>query len=113
VGTYFSRQWVRKNVLMQSDEEVEEMDKQIEEEPPPVPPAPPDGMVPGGPPGMPGQPGGAPGGQMPGMPPPEDNSIEQLPGQDAESPTPMLDKEVAKGFGGSKSINKLKQKHPR
>lgn len=113
VGTYFSRQWVRKNIMMQSDEEVEEMDKQIEAEPPPVPPAPPDGMMPGGPPGMPGQPGGAPGGQMPGMPPPEDNSMERLPGQDAESPTPMLDKEVAKGFGGSKSINKLKQNHPR
>jgi hypothetical protein len=109
VGTYFSRSWVRKNVLMQSDEEIEEMDKEIAEEPPPVPPAM-DGMGgPGGAPGQPGAPGGVPGqpGQ-PGMPEPEDNSQETLPGQETESPTPMLDKEVAKGFGKGKSINKLR-----
>lgn len=99
VGTYFSREWVRKQVLMQSEEEIEEMDKQIEAEPPPVPPAPPDGMVPGG--GVPGAPG-APGAPMPGMPPPEDNSVESVPGESTESPTPMLDKEVAKGFGKGK-----------
>jgi len=99
VGTYFSREWVRKQVLMQSDEEIEEMDKQIEAEPPPVPPAPPEGMVPGG--GVPGAPG-APGAPLPGMPPPEDNSAETMPGEQTESPTPMLDKEVAKGFGKGK-----------
>ena len=99
VGTYFSREWVRKQVLMQSEEEIEEMDKQIEAEPPPVPPAPPDGMVPGG--GVPGAPG-APGAPMPGMPPPEDNSVESVPGEQTESTTPMLDKEVAKGFGKGK-----------
>ena len=29
---YFSQQWVRKNVLRQSEEEIEIMDKQIEDE---------------------------------------------------------------------------------
>jgi len=32
VGNYFSKEWVRKNVLMQSDEDIEEMDAQIEDE---------------------------------------------------------------------------------
>ena len=32
VGKYFSQQWVRKNVLRQSEEEIEIMDKQIEDE---------------------------------------------------------------------------------
>jgi hypothetical protein len=32
VGTYFSRDWVRKNILMQSDEDIQDMTKQIENE---------------------------------------------------------------------------------
>lgn len=34
VGRYFSAEWVRKNVLMFTDDEIEEMDKQIDAEPP-------------------------------------------------------------------------------
>ena len=37
IGTYYSQEWVRKNVLRQSDEEIEEIDAQIEQEPDPVP----------------------------------------------------------------------------
>lgn len=32
VGTYFSREWVRKNVLQQTDEDIEELDQQIQDE---------------------------------------------------------------------------------
>jgi hypothetical protein len=32
VGRYYSNAWVRKNILKQTDEEIEEIDKQIEEE---------------------------------------------------------------------------------
>lgn len=32
VGKYYSRQWVKKNVLAMSDEDIEEIDKEIEEE---------------------------------------------------------------------------------
>jgi hypothetical protein len=31
-GKYYSHEWIRRNVLKQSDEEIEELDKQIEEE---------------------------------------------------------------------------------
>ena len=34
VGRYFSAEWVKKKVLMMTDDEIEEMDKQIEEEGP-------------------------------------------------------------------------------
>lgn len=33
IGTYFSRSWVRKNVLMQSETDIEQMQKQIDAEP--------------------------------------------------------------------------------
>ena len=33
VGTYYSKEWVRKNILKQDDEEIAEIDKQIEAEP--------------------------------------------------------------------------------
>ena len=33
VGKYVSNEWVRKNILRQSDEDIEEIDKQIEDEP--------------------------------------------------------------------------------
>jgi hypothetical protein len=32
VGKYYSQEWLRKNILQQSDDDIEEMDKQIEEE---------------------------------------------------------------------------------
>ena len=32
VGNYFSKEWVRKNILMQTDEDINTMDKQIEVE---------------------------------------------------------------------------------
>jgi hypothetical protein len=32
VGKYYSQEWLRRNVLQQSDDDIEEMDKQIEEE---------------------------------------------------------------------------------
>ena len=35
VGKYYSAEWVRKNVLMQTEEDIEEIDKQIEAEGPP------------------------------------------------------------------------------
>lgn len=53
VGKYFSREWIRKNVLMQTDDEIKEIDKQMKleepmldaesgaNEPPPPPPPPP------------------------------------------------------------------------
>jgi len=34
VGKYYSKEWVRKNVLRLTDEDIEEIDKQIEEEAP-------------------------------------------------------------------------------
>jgi hypothetical protein len=34
VGKYFSQLWVRKNILKQTDMEIEEMDKEMEDEPP-------------------------------------------------------------------------------
>jgi len=34
VGKYYSKEWVRKNVLQQTDEDIEEIDKQMEEEGP-------------------------------------------------------------------------------
>jgi hypothetical protein len=38
VGKYFSAIWVRKNILQQTDEEIEEINAEMEEEaPPPVP----------------------------------------------------------------------------
>lgn len=33
VGRYYSKEWVRKNILLQTDEEIKEIDKQIEAEP--------------------------------------------------------------------------------
>jgi hypothetical protein len=67
VGRYYSKEWVRRNVLQQDDDEMKEIDKQIEKEAPTMPPVDPttglpmdpmaaqQGMMPGQPP-MPGQP---------------------------------------------------------
>ena len=32
IGKYYSQEWLRKNILQQSEDDIEEMDKQIEEE---------------------------------------------------------------------------------
>jgi hypothetical protein len=32
VGTYYSREWIRKNVLQQSDDDIENIDKQVNDE---------------------------------------------------------------------------------
>ena len=37
VGRYFSQEWVKKNVLHMTDEQIEDMQKQMDSEPPPVP----------------------------------------------------------------------------
>jgi hypothetical protein len=37
VGRYYSQEWVRKNVLQQTEEDIKEIDKQIESEPEPQP----------------------------------------------------------------------------
>lgn len=64
VGTYFSKEWVQKNVLHQTDTDIEDMQKQIEKEVKDqtigadagTPPGKPPGMVepPAAPPGQPG-----------------------------------------------------------
>ena len=81
MGRYFSAKWVKKNILQQTDEDVEEMEKQMAEESE-------QGV---------GQPS-----QQPGMEqeqvsaeeyPPEDNTQEN---GASESMTPMLDAEVEK-----------------
>lgn len=88
VGRYFSPTWVKKNVLKMTDEEIEEMDKEIEDEQ--------DSLA------MPQPEGGAPGEQQPtegfpgqeqagGLPP--DNTQDQ---QETETMTPQLDADVNK-----------------
>jgi hypothetical protein len=78
VGRYFSQEWVKRNVLKLTDEEMQEMDKQIEEEGPVVPVGqepPPEPEV------------------TPEMAPPEDNTFDE---GSSESLTPELDAKVDK-----------------
>lgn len=75
VGKYYSSAWIRKNVLQMTDEEIEQMEKEIEEEGPIV------------------QPGDEQAQAEQGQVPPEDNSMERAP---SESDTPELDAEVEK-----------------
>jgi len=75
VGRYYSSAWIRKNVLQMTDEEIEQMQKEIEEEGPVV------------------QPGDEQAQAQQGQVPPEDNSMERTP---SESATPELDAEVEK-----------------
>lgn len=104
IGTYFSNTWVKRHVLQQDDELIEEMADEIDEEtkrgelPLAVP-----GMEPGMPgAGMPGQPGGAPGGgMMPPAMPPEDNTRDSGE-QPTGSMTPGLDSAVEKSFIGKR-----------
>ena len=86
VGRYYSTQWVKKNILRMSDEEIEEMDKQIEEEGPRQPM---DAQ------GNPIQPE-----VSPDQYPPQDNVTEK---DQAESLTPDLDASVDNTLG---KINK-------
>ena len=87
VGRYYSQEWVKKNVLHLTDDDVKEMQKQIDSEP-----APPE-------PGQDGQPMQQDMQQQdqatPEQFPPEDNVTET---GSAESPTPELDS-VVKRFG--------------
>ena len=87
VGRYYSQEWVKKNVLHLTDDEVEEMQKQIDSEPEPP---------------QPGQDGQQMQQDMqqqdqatPEQFPPEDNVTDT---GSAESPTPELDS-VVKRFG--------------
>ena len=77
VGRYFSQEWVKRNVLKLTDEEMEQMDSQIEDEGPIVPV---------------GQEQQQPE-VTPEMAPPEDNTFEQ---GAQESLTPDLDSQVDK-----------------
>ena len=87
VGRYFSQEWVKKNVLHLTDDQLEEMQKQIDSEPDPQPL---------GPDGQPIQQDMQQQDQAtPEQFPPEDNVTET---GSAESPTPELDS-VVKRFG--------------
>jgi len=78
IGRYYSSAWVKKNVLRMTQEEIDDMQKEIEEEGDLATPV------------LGGQPG-----QDQGGPPPEpiDNTVEN---GDVESPTPQLDDAVNK-----------------
>ena len=85
VGKYYSQEWVKKNVLRLTDEQIEEMQKQIDSEPPPVPV---------GPDGQPLDQGQEEEPEAtPEEYPPEDNVSER---DSNESSTPELDKQVQK-----------------
>jgi len=87
VGRYYSQEWVKKNVLHLTDDQMEEMQKQIDSEPEPQPL---------GPDGRPMQQDMQQQDQAtPEQFPPEDNVTEN---GSAESPTPELDS-VVKRFG--------------
>ena len=87
VGRYYSQEWVKKNVLHLTDDDVKEMQKQIDSEPAPQPL---------GPDGQPMQQDMQQQDQAtPEQFPPEDNVTET---GSAESPTPELDS-VVKRFG--------------
>jgi hypothetical protein len=68
VGRYYSAEWVKKNILMLSDEDIKAMDDQIASEPPPPGMMDPMGDPMGGPPGQDGPPEDAPA----DTPPPKD-----------------------------------------
>ena len=73
IGKYYSAAWIRKNVLQMTDEEIEQMEKEIEEEGPVA------------------QPGDEQAQAQQEQVPPEDNSMERTP---SESDTPELDADV-------------------
>lgn len=98
IGLYYSNTWIKRHVLHLSDEEMQDMADEIDEETKrgelPLPPPP--GMDPTGGAGMPGQPGGAAPGGMP-APPPQDNTMDTSE-QPTESLTPGLDRSVDQSF---------------
>lgn len=102
IGLYYSNGWIKRNVLRLSEEEVDQMNKEIEEEKKsgelPLPIAGPDGQMPGALDQDQGQPG-APG-QEP-APQPVDNTDDGGDGQ-SESMTPGLDRDVMRGFSGKR-----------
>jgi hypothetical protein len=79
VGRYFSQEWVKRNILHLSDEELEEMQKQIDSEPEPE-------QL--GPDGNPMQQGQEQPQVDPNQYPPEDNVSDK---NSTESETPELD----------------------
>jgi len=86
VGRYFSPSWVKKNVLKMTDEEIEEMEKEIQDEQDSIAMPQPEGGAPGDQEAgqvVPGQE------QAGGLPP--DNTQDQ---QETESMTPQLDADV-------------------
>lgn len=86
VGRYFSPSWVKKNVLKMTDEEIEEMEKEIQDEQDSIAMSQPEGGAPGDQEAgqvVPGQE------QTGGLPP--DNTQDQ---QETESMTPQLDADV-------------------
>jgi len=95
IGLYYSNGWIKRNVLRLSEDEVDQMNKEIEEEkergelPLPIPG--PDGQMQNGlDQGQPGAPGQEP------PPQPVDNTADE---QDTtETMTPGLDKDVMRGF---------------
>lgn len=94
IGTFYSRKWVQKNVLQFTDEDIEQMRKEMDEE---------EAAGEGGPSqGQPGQDQGMPGQEEPAQsePEPVDNTQEQ---GTEESQTPMLDAQVDKI---TKALNK-------
>lgn len=97
IGLYYSNGWIKRNVLRLSEDEVDTMNKEIEEEkkngelPLPIPGA--DGQMPGA--LDQGQPGQEP------QPQPVDNTNDEQDG-DGESMTPGLDRDVAKSFSSKR-----------
>ena len=89
MGKYYSQEWVKKNVLRLSDEEIEEMQEQIDKEPQPVDPnAPVDQQGQQDDQGQQDEQG-----QQQEESPPIDNTIEN---NSTESDTPELDDKVKK-----------------
>jgi len=82
IGRYFSNHYIKNKILMMTDEEIEEMDKQLAEEKDTLP----DDMQ--------GPVMNQPPGEDPNEFPPEDNTTENT--EEEESLTPGLDKEVDK-----------------
>ena len=78
VGRYYSQEWVKRNVMKLTDEEMDEMQKQIDSEPQPEDPnAPDEGMQ----------------DEQQDSSPPVDNTYER---GDVESETPQLDSDVTR-----------------
>jgi len=106
IGVYYSNVWIKRHVLHLSDEDIEQIADEIDEEtkrgelPLALPGQDPNN--PGGAPGQPGQPGMGGPGMPPGMPPPEDNT-QDTSDQPESSQTPGLDRAVEKSLLGKRS----------